>query len=101
MSRPTVEFHPEAIEEARAAREWYQARSPAAAEAFVAELDAAIARIVDAPGRFGGYLQGTRRCLMRRFPYIVVYRQTEARVQVVAVAHGRRRPGYWKARLSE
>jgi plasmid stabilization system protein ParE len=36
--------------------------------------------------------------LVRRFPYVVVYRQIAARVQIVAVAHGKRKPGYWKRR---
>jgi plasmid stabilization system protein ParE len=43
--RRTVEFHPEAVAEAHAAREWYCQRSPAAAAAFLAELDSAIERI--------------------------------------------------------
>ncbi|HUT09288.1 MAG TPA: type II toxin-antitoxin system RelE/ParE family toxin [Thermoguttaceae bacterium] len=101
MSRPTLEIHPEAIEEARAARQWYHEHSPAAADAFVAELDAAIERILDAPDRFPVYLAGTRRYLMHRFPYIVVYHQVRSTVQVIAVAHGKRKPGYWKSRSKE
>ena len=37
---------------------------------------------------------------MRRFPYLIVYRTTSTAIQVVAVAHGRRRPGYWKTRFA-
>ena len=101
MARPALEFHPEAVEEARAARRWYEQRSPTAAEAFVAELDASLDGILDDPDRFAFYLHGTRRCLLRRFPYVVVYRHTETTVQVIAVAHGRRKPGYWKTRSVE
>ena len=97
--RPRLEFHPEAIEEARAARRWYEARSPAAADQFVAELDAAIQRILDAPDLHAVYFHGTRRCLLHRFPYLVVYRQTAGTAEVIAVAHGRRKPDYWKRRL--
>ena len=93
-----LEVHPEAVSEARAARAWYERRSPAAAKAFVEELEAALERILDAPEMYGTYLHGTRGCLLRRFPYIVVYRLTEAAVQVIAVAHARRRPGYWRLR---
>ncbi len=35
----------------------------------------------------------------RRFPYILVYRLAEHRIEIIAVAHGRRRPGFWKRRL--
>ena len=101
MDRPNLEIHPEAVEEARAAREWYEARSPAAAESFVEELDDAMERIAGAPESWGYYLHGARACLLHRFPYIVVYRQFEESIQVVAIAHGRRRPGYWKDRSQE
>jgi toxin ParE1/3/4 len=45
-----------------------------------------------------GNLHGTRKYLLRRFPYAVIYRVTDEAIEVVAVAHGRRRPGYWKTR---
>jgi len=101
MDQRPVELHPAAIDEARAAREWYAARSPAAGAAFGAELDRAIEAIAAAPERWATYLHGTRRYLMNRFPYLVVYREAPDRVQVIAVAHGRRRPGYWRSRMTE
>ncbi len=93
-----IEFHPEAVEEARAAREWYEERSASAAAAFIAELDAAVASIAEAPDRWSLYLYGTRRFLFRRFLYFLVYRERGEVLQVLAVAHGRRRPGYWRTR---
>lgn len=42
-------LHPEAIKEARAAREWYLVRSADAGDGFMAELDAAIERIEQGP----------------------------------------------------
>ena len=98
MSRLSLEIHPEAVADARAAREWYQSRSDGAAEAFLAELDIAVESIQTAPELYPHYLYGTRCYLLRRFPYLVVYRATSTTVQVLAVAHGRRKPGYWKSR---
>jgi len=40
----------------------------------------------------------TRRVLVHRFPYQVVYRLTASEILIVAVAHLKRRPGYWKDR---
>jgi plasmid stabilization system protein ParE len=95
----SVDFHPEAIAEALAAREWYSSRSGvAAAEAFDQELNRAIKLISEAPLRWPEYRFGTRRYLFRRFPYAVVYRIHSADIQVIAVAHARRRPGYWISR---
>ena len=68
---------------------------------FASELDTAIDRIAEAPSRWPEYLEGTRRYVMRRFPYLVVYRVMLDRVQVVAIAHGHRRPGYWRSRGTE
>jgi len=98
-----VEFHPDAVAEAAAARQWYDERSPKAAVAFVAEIDVACERIAAAPDRYAPYIAGTRRYLMRRFPFQVVYRESPGpgdAIQVVAVAHGRRRPGYWATRTT-
>jgi hypothetical protein len=37
--------------------------------------------------------------LLRRFPYLVVFPESVTQVEVVAVAHGYRRPGYWRDRI--
>lgn len=98
MARPNVELHPEAIAEARAAYTWYAEHDISAANAFIAEFDHAIAQIAKAPERWPVHFHNTRRYLLRRFPYGVIYPITETTIQVLAVAHGRRRPGYWRNR---
>ncbi len=93
-----VQVHPEALAEAEAAWEWYDERSSAAAEAFMKELDHAIEQIAEFPRRWPSYDHGTRRFVLGRFPFSVVYRASKKLVEIVAIAHGRRRPGYWKTR---
>jgi plasmid stabilization system protein ParE len=95
MPRRPVEFRPAALEEARAAAVWYRERSPAAADAFNDEITKAIKEIVSAPERWPQYRSGTRRFVLHRFPFFVVYRAQPNVVHVIAVAHARRRPGYW------
>jgi toxin ParE1/3/4 len=95
--KPVV-FHPEALAEAEAAAAWYADRSKRAAEIFISEIDRAISSIREAPNRWLIYIGGTRRFLLRRFPFSVVYRETADQIQIVAIAHARRRPGYWKGR---
>jgi len=94
----SVEIHPQALEEAVAAKEWYGLQSRDAADAFIAELDRALKVISESPERWTQYLHKTRRYLLRRFPFAVVYRLHSTVVQVVAVAHAKRRPGYWRER---
>jgi plasmid stabilization system protein ParE len=98
VALPSVEFHPDAVAEARAAFLWYSERSPSAADAFRAALDHAISAIRDNPQRWPRHVHGTRKYRLRRFPYGVICRVTDAAIEVVAVVHGRRRPGYWKTR---
>ena len=93
-----VEFHPEAIEEARAARDWYAERDPAVAVRFLAELDRAVAIISDNPERWPIHHHGMHRYLLRRFPYSLVYRFEQGCLRVIACQHARRRPGYWRGR---
>jgi toxin ParE1/3/4 len=79
--------------------DWYLERSETAAARFLTDLNTAIANIVEVPHRWPASDHGTRKFLLRRFPFAVVYREFLSSIQVVAVAHGHRRPGYWKNRL--
>ena len=92
-------FHPAAIHEAESAARWYRERSLLAATRFVDELNQVIDKILEAPQRWPRGLRGTRKVKLPCFPFLVVYREEEGMVMVLAVAHGRRRPGYWKSRL--
>lgn len=67
---------------------------------FQLELEDAQTAIQRSPESWATYLHGTRYYRLYRFPYIVVYRVTERHIEIIAIAHGRRRPGYWADRLT-
>ncbi len=96
---PPVEFDPRAIEEAHAARRFYARASAALAARFMAALDAAVARVEQSPQGCPPHLHGTRVCLLRRFPFSLVFVEQPTRSLVIAVAHHKRRPGYWRRRV--
>lgn len=100
MGTPEFElrFHPTARREVDLAFDWYLERSPKAAAAFLAELDHAAAIICKAPDAWPKYEQGSRRYVMRRFPFSVMYNVKDGIVEVMALAHHKRRPGYWHVR---
>lgn len=99
MTTRQAEIHPEALAEAEAAIIWYGERSSRAPAAFIEEIDNAIKSILDAPRRWPVFDLDCRRFPLFRFPYSIVYRERSTNlVQILAVAHGRRRPGYWRAR---
>ena len=69
-----------------------------AAAGFLHELSRALRRAGEAPHRYPMTLHGTRRIVLDRFPFNLFYRVTGDEVVVVAVAHQKRRPGYWASR---
>jgi plasmid stabilization system protein ParE len=93
-----LELLPAALAEAEAAAAWYAERDPRVAVRFAEELEAALNRIADAPHRWPLHVHGTHRVRLTRFPYLVVYREDPTRILIVAVAHTRRKPGYWRKR---
>lgn len=92
-------LHEEAIAEGRAARRWYAERDSDVSEAFMAALDAAVEMIAKTPNIWPVFEAGTRRYLLKNFPYQLIYRGQANGIQVIAVMHSRRRPGYWRNRL--
>jgi plasmid stabilization system protein ParE len=99
MTAKLVEFLDEASAEYEAAFDWYFTRNEASAANFANELAHAIGMIAEAPQRWPAGPHGTRRFLLHRFPYALVYRELPSAIQVLAVAHAYRRPGYWKNRI--
>jgi plasmid stabilization system protein ParE len=93
-----LEYLAEALAEAEAAARWYAERSPAAGLGFDDEVAAAEAAITERPEAWPLFVHGTRRYLLRRYPFCIVYRFDADRIVIVAVAHAKRRPGYWKQR---
>jgi toxin ParE1/3/4 len=63
--------------------------------AFVAEFERAVDLILANPEAGAVFRRDRRRYLLRRFPYSIIYQLTTDELRVVAVAHQRRRPGYW------
>lgn len=87
---------PQAEAEIEAAFHWYRERSPQAAGAFREEVFDQIDALTRVADRWKVDEEGTRRCLLKHFPYTVFYEIDMDRVYVLAVAHRRREPGYWR-----
>jgi hypothetical protein len=70
-----------------------------AAIGFVLAVDHVIERISTDSGRFPSAPGGCRYCRLKRYPFRLVHREEADRIYVIAVAHAKRRPGYWHYRL--
>ena len=101
MSDRQFEYHPEAIAEAWEAFHWYEERSEAAADSFWQELRHARESVTEHPQSWSRHLHGMRCFRLKRFPYGLIYVIRNDRIIGVAVAHLKRRPSYWRARLGQ
>ena len=93
-----VSIHPDAEAEYEAALGWYWERSIQAADRFEEAFDKAIASIADSPKTFPPLDALPRYYILKRYPYSLIYRCDADLVRVVAVAHSKRLPGYWRGR---
>ena len=93
-----ISIHAEAEAEYASALAWYAARSARAAVGFAAAFDAAISNLAQFPEAYPACDDAHRWCQLRRYPYALVYRVEGDQVLVVAVAHGRQLPGFWRGR---
>ena len=92
-------FHPEARLEYREAATFYEARRHGLGAAFTREIEGVIEQILEAPDRWRLIEQDVRRCLAHIFPHGVLYTVESDFILIIAVAHGSRKPGYWRERL--
>jgi plasmid stabilization system protein ParE len=91
-------FHPEAEIEFADAVSFYESRNVGLGRSFAAEVNQTVSVIREHPDTGSPIGLGRRRMLVHRFPYSVVYRQDAESLVIIAVAHHRRRPGYWRRR---
>lgn len=94
-----VKFHPQAECELAESIGFYNGRISGLGDDLFVVVKLACRQIQSDPFRRPLRRDGTRRVKLPRFPYAVVYRDQPERIEIVAVAHGARRPGYWRDRL--
>jgi plasmid stabilization system protein ParE len=92
-------FRPEAREELRRAVRFYEREAKGLGAELAAEARAVLESIVSNPNTGSPFAAGTRRKLLPRFPYSVVYLGESGRVDVIALMHHRREPDYWTDRI--
>jgi len=94
------------LAELRSAALWYEEKRPGLGDDFVGEVTATLSRVGAAPKTFALWPQvrGTaypiRRASAARFPYAIAFEIHPDHLYVLAVAHVRRRPLYWRGRAS-
>ncbi|MBI3713802.1 MAG: type II toxin-antitoxin system RelE/ParE family toxin [Burkholderiales bacterium] len=93
-----VQFHDEAQAEFVAAALFYEEQVAGLGTSFATEIKKSLSFIQaypEASPRLGTLL---RKFVVKRFPYTIIYRHEEQWILILAIAHDRRRPGYWNRR---
>jgi len=91
-------YLPFAREELNEAASFYEARVPGLGAACLDDVDRSIEMMCANP-RIGAVAGRTfRKVLVRRFPYSIIYALRDEELVIVAIAHQRKRPGYWRGR---
>jgi plasmid stabilization system protein ParE len=94
----TLRWHEEARAEAEAAAAFYKDKQPGLAVRLLDALEDALHRIQRHPLVYRKVENDIRKCRVTHFPYGVIYRARGDSIEIIAVMHLRRAPGYWKQR---
>ncbi|MBI5483466.1 MAG: type II toxin-antitoxin system RelE/ParE family toxin [Deltaproteobacteria bacterium] len=95
-----VTFHEDARAELAEASHYYEDRVPGLGQALIDDVEKAVSEIVVHPNACGRVSKNLRRKVLNRFPYGLIYAVETDRIRIVAIAHHKRRPEYWRYRLA-
>lgn len=98
MNMP-IRLLPEARVEFDEAADWYEQRQVGLGVDFVAKVGDVLARIASNPRMHQMVYGDVRRAVVRRFPFVVLYREEASEVVVIAVFHASRNPAIWQSRV--
>lgn len=94
-------FHGGAKRDLKQSYSWYRKSSDRAASEFLEEISATLDKISNTPGDFHPVSKHSKARSVRvdRYPFSIIYLPSATNVIIVAVAHDKRRPGYWQRRI--
>jgi plasmid stabilization system protein ParE len=90
-----IEYHPAIETELAAIRDYYNERSRNLGNDFINEFERQVLRIAAMHSRWMVIRGDTRRALMRRFPYLILFRVVDdSLIRITVIKHERRHPAY-------
>ena len=92
--------HSEAELELWQAVDYYETKYASLGLDLEQEVSRAFVDILEAPDRWPAKRDGARCHLLHRFPYGIYYIELQDVIWIVAVAHTRRKPCYWRYRMN-
>lgn len=93
-----LSFHESAENELNEAAEYYESQVKGLGNVFLNDVQSTIDFIQANPESSPRILKVVRKCLLRRFPYSILYSVKDTVIYILAIAHQKRRPYYWRYR---
>ena len=97
----TLRYHPLFDCDVREAAGWYDRRSPGLGDAFVDLVRTSVEEAIANPQQFAITIAGCRCIRIPRFPYVVLFEQTNTELLMLGVLHTARSMEKWRERLSD
>ncbi len=95
---PNVSVHEEATEELGNAAKWYDEHLSGLGKDFTDEVEKVMEFVCSFPEAAPKTRGGARKRILHRFPYNIIYRIMPDKIRILAIAHQKRRPFYWRGR---
>lgn len=95
-----VTFHEDARAELAEASHFYNDRVPGLGQTLLNDVENCVYEILAHPNACERVSKQLRRKVLSRFPYGLIYAVEPDRIRIMAVAHYKRRPEYWRYRLA-
>lgn len=93
-----LRIHPEAVRELDKAVIWYGKRSLFAPQRLQNEVTTVSYRILADPQVFPWVSPNRRKALLRKFPFKIIFEWTLDSIDIIAIAHAKRKTMYWRNR---
>jgi toxin ParE1/3/4 len=94
-----IRLLPEAKAEFDSAADWYEQKQKGLGIDFILRVGEVFKRIAGNPGMHPVVYKDVRRALLKKFPYVVLYREDQGEIIVIAVFHTSRNPAVWQSRV--
>ncbi|GJL66829.1 MAG: hypothetical protein NPIRA05_18000 [Nitrospirales bacterium] len=88
----------EAVKEVEVAADFYREKQKGLEQRFLEALEDALRRIQRRPQIYQTIEKDIRKCKLPRFPYGIIFRVQHEHIEIIAVMHLHRQPGYWQTR---
>ena len=95
----SIKFHSDAEFEMIEAAKYYESQQKDLGKRFLEAVQSAIKRIQINPELYSSVEYNIKRCRTKTFPYGIIFRDQPKLIEIIAIMHFSRKPGYWKYRL--